>query len=522
LDQAVAPAQPNDVDNLTIGVLHLGAKTRLLEEAGFLTLADVRDLDATLLSQIPSVGRRTVDEFVHNHNALLNAVDRDGSVNWEIYCAAVGIPLLPTRPPVNGGEFLAGLPSFFAALADALDDRILATILLDRISKPTTSQKTLEEIGAAAVPALTRERVRQKERKLLGQITGGLLNETYEGLGIHFHPGFAFWWRKAADALADVEEIDVENFVKLLSNVWSIPQAAVMKQLPALVAVVTGEPQMAPGFRAFTALDPRLFTEGSGELNNLPVLKLRMDKVAIRLAEAGMQRFGDVVHSFRSGDLERMGVAPVKRVTDHFNLVASCLNEGSVDWAGYRAILKLDCLPKTVPATPADFVRTLTQDTENLLRGHEVSVRAVEIFRRRTGKEARERMTLHQVGEELGTFASSIKREETILLAWLNDVLVGREFCSLHVWLDGTWLRWWDEASETFEQSRDDYDDFADSLAWRWRVSRQEMNAAAPTLWAVFTGYPDGRPPRSRSVIHLADADVGLGRIRLQGFRRVH
>lgn len=510
------------LDDLTIGVLHLGTKTRLLKEAGFLTLADIRDLSSEVLLQIPFVGRRTTDELIHNHMALREAADRNGSINWEAYCAAVGIPLLPNRPPADGYEFLASLPSFFAALAEALDDKVLATILLDRICKPPASQKTLEEIGAAASPAVTRERVRQKECKLLGQITGGLLNDTYDGLGIHFHPGFAWWWQKAADALADVEEIDVGSFVTLLAALWSIPQEAVMEQLPALVAVVTGEPQNVAGFRAFTTLDARLFANGSRDLSNIQVLKLRIGKTALRLVQAGLPRVGDVVDSLRSGALEKIGYTAVKRVRDHFNLIASCVNEGGVDWTAYRAILKLDCLPSTSPAAPADFVSTLPRVIEHLLRRHEVSRRAVEIFRRRSGKDARDRMTLHQVGEELGTFASSIKREETVLLAWLNDVLVSREFCSLRVWLDGAWLDWWDEASETFAQSPDDYNDFADNLAWRWRVSRKEMDAAVPILWAVFTGYPDGRPLRSQSVIQLADVGATLGRIRLQGFRRVH
>jgi len=507
---------------LPIGVLHLGTKTKVLEEAGIRTLSDIRDRGTETLLQLPSIGRRTVDELLHNHIALQNAVELGGGICWEAYCAAVGIPLLPNRLPVDGHEFLSELPAFLAALANVLDDKVLATILLDRISKSPTDQKTLEEIGVDAFPALTRERVRQKERKLLEQVTGGLLNDAYDGLGIHFHPGFSFWWRKAADALANVEEIDVESFVALLAKVWTVPQAAVMRQLAPLVAIVTGEPQMSAGFRALTSLDPRLFNEDSRVLYDLPLVKLRMDKVAVRLAEAGMQVVGDVVDRLRSGDLERMKVGSVKRITDHLNLLASCLNIEVIDWGCYRARVKLDVFPASAPASSSDFVRTLPQAIEDLLKRHRISLRAVEIFQRRTGKDARERMTLHQVGEELGTFGSSIKREETVFLAWLNDVLVSREFCSLLVWLDGAWLDRWAEAQEVFDQFGSDYDRFADNLAQLWRVSRKEIGVASPTLWAVFTGYPDGRPPRYRPVVSVEKAEVTSGRIRLRGFRRIH
>lgn len=522
MDQVVASEAYRDVGDLPIGVLHLGTKTKVFEDAGIRTIADIRDRGAATLLQLPSIGRRTVDELVHNHSALLNAVDLGGGICWETYCAAVGIPLLPARPPANGHEFLSVVPTFLAALADLLDDKVLATILLDRISKSPSDQKTLEEIGVEAFPALTRERVRQKERKLLEQVTGGLLNDAYNSLGIHFHPGFSLWWRKAADALANIEEIDVESFVALLAEVWTVPQAAVMRQLAPLVAIVTGEPQMAAGFRALTNLDPRLFNEDSRVFYDLPLVKLRMDKVAVRMAEAGMHVVGDVVDRLRSGDLERMKVGSVKRIADHLNLVASCLNTEGIDWESYRARVKLDVLPASAPSSPSDFVRTLPQAIEDLLKRHEISLRAAEIFRRRTGKDARERMTLHQVGEELGTFGSSIKREETLFLAWLNDVLVSREFCSLLVWLDGAWLDRWAEAEEVFDQHGSDHDRFADNLAQLWRVNRKEMSVASPTLWAVFTGYPEGRPPRHQRVTPVETAEVVPTRIRLQGFRRVH
>lgn len=520
LDQAAVP--DNDFGDLPIGVLHLGVKTKLFEEAGFRTLGDIGDRGVENILKIPSVGRRTVDELTHNYVALRDAADAVDGINWEGYCEAVGIPLLPTRLPFDGNEFLSGLPAFLAALAEVLDDKVLATIILDRISRSPLDQKTLEEIGLEASPALTRERVRQKERKLLEQITGGLLNDAYEGLGIHFHPGFSFWWRKAADALANVEEIDVESFVVLLAEVWSVPQSAVMKQLAPLVAIVTGEPQMAAGFRALTKLDPRLFAKDNRDLYVLPVLKLRMDKAAVRLFDAGIETIGDVVANLRSGDLERMKIGWVKQITDHLNLLAACLDTDGIDWGAYRTKVGLDILPATTSGGPAEFVRTLPKVVEDLLRRHEVSLRAAEIFRLRTGKDARERMTLHQVGEKLGTFGSSIKREETILLAWLNDVIVGREFCNLVIWLDGSWLDRWGEAEEIFDQFGSDYDIFADRLAQLWRLSGKEMGAAGPTLWAVFTGYPDGRPPRYRSVVSAETIEVTPGRIRLQGFRRVH
>lgn len=511
-------------DELSIGVLHLGVKTRLLEEAGFKTVGDVKDVDPTVIMQIPMVGRRTSDELVTNRAALAHALGPEGAIDWQVYCAMAGKPLLPTTgKPASGSEFLECLPAFLRQLASQLNDEILTSILFDRICKPPGTQATLEEIGNAATPIVTRERVRQKEKKLLGQISGGLLNDQYDGLDVHFHPDFAHWWKLAADALSGLEEIEVATFVDLLSSVWHVPQSAVLEQLPALVAIVTGEPQMSVGFRSFASLDPRLFGEGYHKLRDLPVLKLRIGKAALRIFNAGFELTGAVIDGLKSGSIERAGGSAVKRVARHLNLIASCMSAGGdVDWCTYREAVGLACLPATPPATRADFVSGLAEATEALLRAHAVTARAGDIFQRRTGRDARERMTLQQTGDQLGTFPSSIKREETDLLVWLYDVLVGKEFWKLDVWLDAEWFKLWTEALEVFERYDEDYGAFADNLAWRWRLTVKEIRAAAPTLWAVFTGYPDRRRSGYSPPAPVMEAMAVPGRIRLQGFRRLH
>ena len=508
---------------MSIGNLHLGPKAKLLEEAGFRTLGDLKDIDAVILMGIPSVGRRTAEAVVRLRVALREAILPDGEIDWPRYCATAGIPLIPASTPADGETFIQSLEPFFRTLAAAVDDDVCATILLDRICRPPDSQKTLEQIGATAVPPLTRERVRQKERKLLGQITGGLLNDRYDGLCIHFHPGFARWWRDAADALADADDIEVSSFVDLLASVWGISPDSVTSQLPSLVAVVTGEPQMAAGFRSYIRVDPRLFAECCHDLRETKVLKLRFGKAAVRLADGGLEDVGSVIELLRSGRLERVGGTTAKRAAEHLGLITSCIDtHGRVGWEAYRATLGLSCLPEAPPRSPAAFVATLAETVERLLSAHQVTLRAADIFRYRTGLDAESRMTLQQASEALGTYASTIKREETLFLAWLNDVLVSREFWMLEVWLDSAWLAYWAEAMEIFERSDNEYVRFVDNLAWGWRLTGREIRAAAPSLWAVFTGYPDGRPSRHRSAIPVSEDTSETGRIRLQGFRRTH
>jgi len=149
-----------------------------------------------------------------------------------------------------------------------------------------------------------------------------------------------------------------------------------------------------------------------------------------------------------------------------------------------------------LPAVPAcnaeEFVADLCQTVERLLRLHPITKRAPEIFVRRTSQDAGNRMTLQRVADELETHLPTIKREESVMLAWLNDVLIAHDFSSLQVWLDASWLRYWAEASDLYDTAID-YDNFADNLAWRWRLTGRSIREAAPLLWAVMDGYPDGR-----------------------------
>lgn len=512
-----------DITPLGIGSLHLGPKTALLMQSGYRTIGDAAEADPDAIGRIPSVGRQTVDAFRCNRAALNSATCPCGAVDWATYCRTIGVPLLPLSDrPSSGREFLAYLPSFFHELAAELADDVLTLILHERISKPPDRQMTLAQIAAQMEPPVTRERIRQREKKLLGQIVSGLLDDNYDGLGIHFHPAFAQWWRIAADSLAGLDEIEVVGFVDLLARLWEVPQQAIIGQLPAIVSIVTGEPQLSGGFRAFAKLDPGLFNETVDEVLGISVLRLRMGKLSPRLAAAGVTSVGDAIDRLREGRFDGIEAAAGKVAIDHILLLTSCVGTfGAVDWAAYRRALGIGCLPAVAPQSAAEFATNLLETVGVLLQSHTVTVRAADIFRLRTGQDASTRMTLQQVANEIGTYTPGVKREETYLLAWLFDVLVARDFWMLTVWLDATWLSYWSQASVIFDEE-DEYSRFADRLAWRWRLTGRQVRAAAPILWAVFNGYPDGRRSAWQPPVPTPGPAEPVGRILLRGFRRSH
>ena len=147
--------QPGSVDDLPIGVLHLGVKTATLERAGFRTVGDLANVTREQIIRIPTVGWRTADLLSENRQALIDASDAEAGTDWDGYCETTRIPSCRKGRPRSGKDFLASLPDFLAEVADNLADETFSAILRERICQPPERQKTLDEIAATTSPPVT-------------------------------------------------------------------------------------------------------------------------------------------------------------------------------------------------------------------------------------------------------------------------------------------------------------------------------------------------------------------------------
>lgn len=516
-----------DVATLPIGVLHPGSNITALDNSGFRTVGDLDDASVARIASIPGVGPGHAVRLLRNRDALIAASEPGAGVDWDAFCHAADFPLIPgSQRPESGETFLASLPAFLHEVARHLADPVGEAILRQRISRSPGQQKTLQEIASNASRPLTRERVRQKQKKLLRQLSGGLLNDCYSGLRMHFRPEFSRWWRLAADRLSHLEEVDYAEFVETLCVAWNVSDGALLTHLPLILAIVTGEPQMPGTFREACRLDPRLLTDLCSVQAGLPLTRLRLGRLAARLDDQGATTIGGLVAVLSSGTNRWSGTAAGSAATEHLNLIAKCLlPDGRVDWPAYKAANGLNDVPAGGVASAEEFSDGLPEAIRSLLSACRVTRRSLEIYHLRTSRSVEERMTLHGVAARLHTHQPTIKREETIFLSFLNSILVERDFSMLPVWIDEAWLGYWGEARSVFLSHDSTYAAFAENLGWMWRLSAQQISVAAPTIWAVMTGYPDKRRRRRSAHLHVAPEQVSskpVGRIRLRGFRRIH
>lgn len=507
---------PDCARALPIGVLHLGSKTRWLRGEGFATVGDLVNAAASRLRRILAVGPRTRRLVEERLLCLATATDASG-VDWDRYCAAAGITLIPSGADIGSGEdLLASLPRVIAELGEHCDgtDR---DILLTRLSRAPREQSKLEEIAGRCRPIVSRERIRQREAKLLRRLGGALLHEDGESTDLHFRPSFSEWWRRAAAEFSGVEEIGFDEFVSRLSRVWSVTVPALTQELPFILAIVTGEPQMPADFRTAVRVSPLLYGPLRQDVRAIPLRHLRFGRRAGWLSRRGLATLGDLLDVLRSVSLPQ-------EVLDQLNTIAGCIAEdGSFAWDRYRRAVTTETVPPEPPADAPAFASGSADTFRAILERVRVPGRAVDIFEMRTRHPPATRKTLDATARLLGSHGPSIKREETILLEELHEIVVQHEFSELGFWLDETWLRFCRDAHRAYESADGDHDRFVSGLCLRWAVTPRQVEAALPSLWAVFSGYPDRR--RRDAAVEPdtgAEAAPPPVRIRLRGFRTVH
>ena len=263
------------------------------------TIADLLAKSDEDLTVLPNFGRKSLRE-VNNFKAKLehktiekNVVDDD---NLDRYCSTCSNPLIPSELQTQTGrEFLNALPVVLEEIAAHLSDPVYAAIFQERLSKASNKKKTLEEIGSSLPKKITRERVRQKENKLLYQLVRALVWDKSAdlglhfkpSLGIHFRPSFTRWWRVAAEFLSGREDIDFDEFLSGLCNVWQVDAGQLTEHLPIILSIVTGDGGMPEGFRSAARLDHRLYGDLHDETRQLPLSKLRVGKYASQLEAWG-------------------------------------------------------------------------------------------------------------------------------------------------------------------------------------------------------------------------------------------
>lgn len=518
---------------LHVGVLHLGAKAAVLEAQGVRNVGDAAAALPRLLS-LPGIGRATTTVLEMRLAVLADAQTEDGDVDWERYCSGIGTPLLPRAgDPADGEAFVGGLAGMISEIGDSLDDPVLRLIIDRRLSRLPHRRATLEEIATAHGVDLTRERVRQIEARFLKWMVSALLDDNYGTLDVHFRPGFARFWRAAAERFSGSEEISHAALVEGLADVWGVDAALVARHLPFIVTLITGDVPTGKSLGDGARLGEE-FANLPAAAASLPMRRLQIGKQVRTLEAHGLDTLGKFVDAVRNGAISRSSGSQFRLAIDHLGQLSGVLDEDSgLNWPVYLARTGTGLLPSIPTVTPVEFLRTLVPTLTALLESAAPTNRSALIFARRTSRPVEVRIPTEALAAELGTHGSSIKREETVLLAFLNAVLIGSNLAMAGVHLRDGFIEMWKDAAECLEAADGDAEGLTKLLSSKWHLRIADVAAALPTIMAVLTGYPYKRLGRYSRMVSAPAVVIPLpavdkeqeeapARIVLRGFRRHH
>ncbi|WP_317707462.1 helix-hairpin-helix domain-containing protein [Tropicimonas sp. TH_r6] len=529
---------------MTIGCLHLGPKTKKLVDNGLDTIEDLASTPQSVLLDIPGMGKATIKRIDGALNAIAESQNPDGSIDWEAYCEGMDIGLFPESPQEGSfSQLLSHLPAVLKGAFETCESEEDEIILASRIMAPPKERLSLEAVSDLFTEKVTRERVRQKEARILARLANALIHDDYAKAPYRFRPEFSEPWKAAAEFfLESDDEISFADFVNGLEKAWSVPRREFANALPLVTAIITGELASGKEFQSSVLFDTTPFKKGDFPIVELPLKLLQVHKSAAALEEQSIATVGEFLTAMKKGVLTASDNSHTRRVYENIRMLAECSTpDGLVDWWKYADLAEVAFLPIVDVNDPLSFLDNIIPTTVSLLHSRKISAHAADVFTQRTSVALLDRPTTEALASDLGGHGSTIKRIETDLLRFLSDVYIGQNLAVSTVHLSAGFLKHWAFIADCFGKADGDTSLASEMLATGWEVERDQISPYLPAIVAIVTGYPMGRLHRYTKLQPADDQtpkkviqddqtirldedveDVAPQRIILRGFRRSH
>lgn len=540
--------------------LRLGKVAEDLTNAGLTTLESLLvriEVEPRGLQGILGINRMAAACISRSLEALSAAVNDEGNIDWDRFDAgdagasiapdtaprmsqegAVRAPVVhcpeeceanvvPLEKVVDGKGFIDSFPEVIEAIIRTRKHEADRLILTERLTRHPHERRTLEQVAAAAPGSVTRERIRQRETRILERLAGALLYDRADRLGLAFRGSFVGYWKKAAEWFGRREQVSYTEFIQGLQEAWDVPAERIFVHLPLIFSVLTKKATLPERMRERMRLGPRVYRSLDESIRQLPLTRLALGKSAGEIMAFGVETIGDLIAIVRSGSGPEPRTRAGKTIAHTVaGLTEAIADDGSVDWTRYAQVTGLMCLPEGDPSTAEEFLENLPSDMEMVVEANAIGAHAVQIFRMRIAVPRASRLTLARAAEILGTHGPSIKRVESLMLGMLNDQLIDRDLTRSKVMYQPRFLEFWGEAALVHRQCNGEFAVFRELLSKQWGVLWPQFDRGFEVLWSVLNEYPGGRPSAKRAKSGrpaLGGSQPSPdGMIVLRGFRRVH
>lgn len=511
--------------NLPIDCINLGKKSKHLNASGIITLGDLINEFGQGLRKFELVGRPTINLWLSNLGAISENITESGDIDWEGYCEDRDLTSIPSKVTITDGRsFLLSLPIALAEFTEVVSEPLESSILHHRISAPYKKRKTLEELGHEF--GITRERVRQRESKLITQITDALIYDKYQFLSYRFNPNFSKYFQEIAFHFSEETEIHFHDFMSSVAEILNVEESEILPHIPVIISFLTGE-SIAPLERSVSkSLPSGLYQDNlPSEFDEISSKNIRLGKITDQLEDLGFITIRDLINSYTNDSLP-FGAARKDKVYHYLNDLSVTLEkhvDGNQFWHSHAINIGLKQLPEAPITSTFDFLDNVTSTLAKIIERDFRYKNALDVYLKRTSKPLKSRPTIEKTALMIGgTYSSHVKRLETDLVRFLNDLLIEENFRYSSVFMMPEFMRYWREIYIAYKEAKMYFDDFEAILLEKWQAHDSIFGEKIDLLWTVCNIYPNGR---NRQVLKPITMNKVIAEkpnlIKLKGFKKI-
>jgi hypothetical protein len=513
---AVPTGLPEDMLGWSVDSLGLRGHSDKLKRAGFETLGQLLPSLYTLRAH-KGLGRTTMDACVERIRLLQGSVE-GGEWCPEKLAELQGVPVFPTLVAVQQSQIIESIAGLVASISEDDPSEFASLIFKHRIINSGSDAASLQEVAEMLPSKITRERVRQIEKRILNK-AAKLLLESYPVLGGPVvRPEVKRKFGLLKQSLTEREEIGPLELAAEVSKAWGCDVAEAFACLPIIMALIEGTARTSAELRRLADARPSLLRPLTGASRCWPVQNIGAERALSRkISQLGLRTLEDLRLAWLSG----------ATFGDHDDYVTRLLDiAGSKQFDGTEPEEVLGtgldrCILPAQQAEPKHYLENIREDVLTVIQTGTFWSDASIVFDRRTSRPPSERLTMQTLGDRLGRLGVTVKRTETDTLERLSSAFLGAESGFAPCIFRPSWLDMWSELESAYQRFSESPSGFRRTVEYIFGISEEQMTVALPTIWAVLSGVPT-RKSHGKLATNIKSPQSGLKPVILSGFRRLH
>lgn len=502
---------------ISIDALGLGKKTYHLKQQGWRYVGDLpMNLEKTIY-KMPGLGRQTAERAI-SAKSNLTASCIDGKIDRQVFADLEGMPIIPASRPDSSHSLSDWFRITLINAATYDDNPITSLVVKERVCKAGSNTATLEEIAFMPNVNLTRERVRQIEKRFLNRVRKGLLDPWTREAGCLFTDEFREPFVALADSLSSRESIGIPELVDNIEHFWNCRRREANLLLPMVMAIIEGTARTDGNLRRLGDLPEALLRPLRRPARDWPSWNLgagksltrRMERNSITNAEGLRLAWIDGFDFKDETETLLQGLAYLSELKTNSQPDFDYLSE----------VMGKKVFPAQ-PSNPSGYLETIVTDLSTLIDQGDFYSRSKDIFLRRSALPPEERAVSQSLADEYGVTQPTVSRTQTVTLERLSDLILGKLAGCTGMMIRPDWLDFWIELENLFERFYPDQRTFQRSIMTTFDAPEGIVGVAVHPIWAVLSGRTSKRSIGQIDTQKSAESHV-MAPVALQGFRTVH